>query len=124
MINTGNILKTTIDDLTERIKIFSFVNFRNAQGDILASEEHLRGEMWAKVLPISNPISNGGVERKAEIHYRVIVRYRDDILPDDLLEWRGKRLRITATPYDAESRKIWTVLDCVEAVQDGTAKTQ
>lgn len=124
MINTGSILKTTIDDLTERIKIISFVNFRNVQGDILASEERVRGEMWAKVLPLSNPISDGGIERKSEIHYRVVVRYRDDILPDDLLEWRGKRLRITATPYDAESRKIWTVLDCVEVVQDGAAQTQ
>lgn len=124
MITTGTLMRTTIDDLNERVKIISFVNFRNSQGDILASEERIRGEMWAKVLPTSNPISDGGIERQAEIHYRVIVRYRDDILPDDLLEWRGKRLRITDTPYDAESRRIWTVLDCAEVRKDGKAQLQ
>ena len=122
MINTGSILRTSIDDLTERVQILSFVNFRNAQGDILASEEHVRGEMWAKVLPMSAPISDGGVERRAEIRYRVVVRYRDDIEPDDVLVWRNKRLRITDTPYDAESRRIWTVLDCQEVVPDGAAE--
>lgn len=122
MINTGSILRTSIDDLTERVQILSFVNFRNAQGDILASEEHVRGEMWAKVLPMSAPISDGGVERRAEIRYRVVVRYRDDIEPDDVLVWRNKRLRITDTPYDAESRRIWTVLDCMEVVPDGAAE--
>ena len=122
MINAGSILRTSIDDLTERVQIISFVNFRNAQGDILASEEHVRGEMWAKVLPMSAPITDGGVERRAEIRYRIVVRYRDDIEPDDVLIWRNKRLRITDTPYDAESRRIWTVLDCVEVVSDGAAE--
>lgn len=122
MINAGSILRTSIDDLTERVQIISFVNFRNAQGDILASEEHVRGEMWAKVLPMSAPITDGGVERRAEIRYRIVVRYRDDIEPDDVLIWRNKRLRITDTPYDAESRRIWTVLDCVEVVPDGASQ--
>ena len=119
MINTGNLMRTSIDDLKERISIVSFVNFRNEQGDILASEERIRGECWAKVLATNNPLTDGGIEEKAEIRYRIIVRYRDDILPDDLIIWRGKRLRIISTPNDAESRKIWTVCDCSEVEQDG-----
>ena len=122
MINTGSIMRTSIDDLTERVQLVSFVNFRNEQGDILAGEERIRGEMWAKVLPMSAPITEGGVERRAEVHYRVVVRYRDDISPDDVIKWRNKRLRITSTPYDAESRRIWTVLDCIEVVPDGKAE--
>lgn len=122
MINSGSIMKTSIDDLTERVQLVSFVNFRNAQGDILVSEERIRGEMWAKVLSMSAPITDGGVERRAEIRYRVVMRYRDDIEPDDVLIWRNKRLRITDTPYDAESRRIWTVLGCVEVVPDGAAE--
>lgn len=122
MINTGSIMRTTIDDLSERIQLISFVNFRNEQGDILVSEERIRAEIWAKVLPMNAPLSDGGIERTAAIHYRIVVRYRDDILPDDIVGWRGKRLRITATPYDAESRKMWTVLDCVEEVTDGAAE--
>ena len=122
MINTGNVMRTTIDDLKERIQILSFVNYRNELGDILQSEEVVRAECWAKVLAINAGISEGGVERTASIGYRIIVRYRDDISPDDVIKWRNKRLRITSTPYDAESRRIWTVLDCVEVVPDGKAE--
>lgn len=122
MINTGAIMRTTIDDLKERIQILSFVNYRNELGDILQSEEVVRAECWAKVLAISAGIAEGGVERTASIGYRIIVRYRDDILPDDVIKWRNKRLRITSTPYDAESRRIWTVLDCIEVVPDGKAE--
>jgi SPP1 family predicted phage head-tail adaptor len=51
----------------------------------------------------------------------VIIRYRSDIRPDDEVLWRGKRLQIVGTPYDAESSHIWTVMECREAVQDGKA---
>jgi SPP1 family predicted phage head-tail adaptor len=122
MINTGSVMRTTIDDLKERIQILSFVNYRNELGDILQSEEVVRAECWAKVLAISAGISEGGVERTASIGYRIIMRYRDDISPDDVIKWRNKRLRITSTPYDAESRRIWTVLDCIEVVPDGKAE--
>ena len=122
MINTGAIMRTTIDDLKERIQILSFVNYRNELGDILQSEEVVRAECWAKVLAISAGISESGVERTASIGYRIIVRYRDDISPDAGIKWRNKRLRITSTPYHAESRRIWTVLDCIEVVPDGKAE--
>ena len=122
MINSGTIMRTTIDDLKERIQILSFANYRNELGDILQSEEVVRAECWAKVLAINAGISDGGVERTASIGYRIIVRYRDDISPDDVIKWRNKRLRITSTPYDAESRRIWTVLDCIEVVPDGKAE--
>lgn len=119
MKNTGSLMRTTIDDLTERIQLLSAVYYRNAQGDILKSEEIVRAEIWAKVLPISAPIVDGQTERQAEITYRVIVRYRDDLLPDDVVQWRGRRFKITNTPYDVESRRIWTAFECREVVPDG-----
>jgi SPP1 family predicted phage head-tail adaptor len=123
MINTGSIMRTSIDDLTERISIVYQTTTRNPRGDIVRGADVERGSVWAKVLPTSAPISNTGIEREARIGYRVIIRYRNDIRPDDEILWRGKRLRLTGTPYDAESRRIWTVLECQEAVQDGKATT-
>ena len=123
MINTGTIMRTSIDDLTERISIVYHAHTRNSRGDIVPGAETTRCTVWAKVLPTGGPISNTGIEREARIGYRVIIRYRNDIRPDDEILWRGKRLRLTGTPYDAESRRIWTVLECQEAVQDGKATT-
>ena len=121
MINTGNVMRTSIDDLTERITIVYQATSRSPRGDIVRGADVERGSMWAKILPTSAPISTGGIEREASIGYRVIIRYRSDIRPDDEVLWRGKRLRIVGTPYDAESRHIWTVIECREAVQDGKA---
>lgn len=124
MLNKGSMMRTTIDDLTERIQFLSYVNYRNEQGDILRTEESVRFEVWAKVLPVSAPLLIDGAERRAQVQYRVIVRYRDDIMPDDVLLWGGRRLKVSSTPYDVESRRTWTAFDCVEAVQDGDAETE
>ena len=116
-------MRTTIDDLSERISIRYRAVARTERGDIIRCEEMERCKVWAKVLPISAPIESVGIERQASIHYRIVLRYRPDILPDDEVLWRGKRLTITNTPYDAESRHVWTVLECVEVMQDGAAQT-
>ena len=123
MINTGTIMRTSIDDLTERISIVYHAHTRNSRGDIVPGAETTRCTVWAKVLPTGGPMSNTGIEREAAITYRVIIRYRADVLPDDEIIWRGRRLLQIGTPYDAESRRIWTVLECQEAVQDGKATT-
>ncbi|MBR1728069.1 MAG: head-tail adaptor protein [Selenomonadaceae bacterium] len=118
---TGNIINnTSVDDLSERIKIVYFEAQRNNLGDIIKNEEITRCEVWAKVLPLSAKRNlDSSVELTNEIIYRIVVRYRTDILPDDLIIWRRKKLRQTIPAYDAESRKIWTILECVEMVKDG-----
>ena len=123
VINTGTVMRTSIDDLTERITIVYQTPTRTSRGDIVPGTDVERGSMWAKILPIAASISTDGIEREAAIGYRVMVRYRSDIRPDDEVLWRGKRLRIVGTPYDAESRHIWTVLECREVVQDGKAQS-
>ena len=120
MRTTGSIINnTTIDDLAERIGIVYQKAQRNNRGDILGIEDLTRCTVWAKVLPLSaRRLLDDSVEAVNEISYRVTIRYRADIAPDDIVIWRGKRLQQTAPPYDAESRKIWTVLECVEAKAD------
>lgn len=121
MRTTGSIINnTSTDDLAERIKIIYQETQRNERGDIIGTEDVTRCEVWAKVLPMSaRRLLDDSVEVVNEVSYRITIRYRTDIMPDDVVIWRGKRLQQTAPPYDAESRRIWTVLNCVEAVKDG-----
>lgn len=119
MRTVGSVISTSIDDLSKRIKIVYFATDRNQYGDIVKSEEMERCQVWAKILPFNARISDTPPERTNKISFRVTIRYRTDIKPDDEILWRGRRLKILTPPYDAESRKIFLVMDCEEVVEDG-----
>lgn len=118
----GIIKQTSIDDLSERVSVVYFETTRNERGDIVKGEEVTRCTVWAKVLPLSGKIEDSTPARVNTVTYRVTIRYRADILPDDEIVWRGRRLKITTTPFDVESRKIYLQFDCREVVKDGKAQ--
>ena len=119
MMNMGNAMKTTIDDLSERIDVVYYATTQDAAGNIIKGDTEVsRGARWAKVLPISAAIGEGYNETTNVVTYRVTVRYCTDIEPTDVIKWRGKRLHLTAPAYDAESRKVWTMFDMRELVED------
>ena len=113
----------TIDDLHERITIQYHEKTRDEDGNIIdAGEAKTRAAVWAKVLPVAARIGDTAQETENAVTYRVTVRYRDDIEPTDEIIWRGKRLTLISPPYDVESRRMWTVFDCREMVEnDATA---
>lgn len=123
---TGAQIKfTSVDDLSERIKIVYHERTRNAVGDIIDGEEVLRAEVWAKVLPLVGRIDDITPERLNTVTHRITIRYRNDVLPDDEVLWRGRRFQLTTPPIDVESRRIWTTFDVQEVISDGkTQETQ
>ena len=123
MRTEGSIIKqTSTDDLSERIGIVYYETTRDNRGNIIKSTENVRCMVWAKVLPLTGKISDTTPERVNTITYRVTVRYRSDIKPDDIMRWRGRYFRLISVPVDVESRHIWTMFDVVEVVQDGRYK--
>ena len=113
-------MKISVDDLTERIKIIFSDNVRNSRGDFVKNFEKIRCEVWAKILPLSGKITDTTPEKINFVIYRITIRYRNDIKPDDKIIWRGKILEIVTPPFDVEVRHIWTQFDCVEVIQDGS----
>lgn len=123
MRTEGNALKQmSVDDLSERISIVSYGTTRDIRGNIIKDAENLRCMVWAKVLPLTGKISDNTPERINTITYRVTVRYRTDIKPDDVMIWRGKYFRLITPPVNLESRRIWTQFDVREVIQDGAYK--
>lgn len=114
-------IRTSVDDLSERISVVYFETERNSRGDIVNTSEVTRCTVWAKVLPLAGKITDETPQRENIVTYRVTIRYRTDIKPDDEILWRGKRLKITTPPLDLESRHIWTQFECIEVVKDGKA---
>ena len=115
----AGIAQMSVDDLSEKISVVYFETTRNERGDIVKGAEITRCTVWAKVLPLAGKINNITPERINEITYRITIRYGIEILPDDLIIWRGQKLKITTTPFDVESRHIWLQFDCRELVKDG-----
>lgn len=109
----------TTNDLTERISVCYFETARNAKGDIVKTAEVVRCTVWANVKPLSGRIQETTPAKENSITYRVTVRFRQDIKPDDEIIWRGKRLKITTPPFDIDSLHIWTQFNAMEVVQDG-----
>lgn len=120
VISKGSIIKgTSFDDLRERIKVLYYDYSRDEIGDIVSRTEKTRYTCWAKILPYAAKDGHDVASKSAEIYYRIIIRYRKNIKPDDIIFWRSKKLQIVSPPYDAENRHLWLVIDCRELVEDG-----
>lgn len=126
MITTGTIMQTSIDDVRERISIMRGVHVRDDMGNLVRTTETEILSCYAKVLPISAKSETGLDESVHRITYRIIIRYENvlsigTIAMTDRIKWRGKKMKLVAPPYDAESRRKWYVLECEELVEDGAS---
>ena len=110
------------DNLTERIAVVYFETTRNDKGDIVKGAEVTRCTVWANVKPLKGKVEESQPKRDNSLSYRITIRYRTDILPDDNIVWRGRRLKITIPPFDVESKHRYTQLTAEEVIQDGQSK--
>ena len=115
----SNFKSISVDDLSERISVVYFTTERNNRGDIVKTVENVRCMVWAKVLPLTGKIEDTTPERINTVTYRITIRYRNDILSNDEILWRGRRLKITTAPFDLENRRTWLQFECVEVIKDG-----
>ena len=119
MRNLGGVMRQTgIEDLDQRVRIVQIERIADEEGNLVETKETERCTSWAKVTPIASRISKDFSEIDNEVTYRVIVRFREDIVPTDRVTWRDKVLILTAPAYDADSARKWTVLDCKELIEE------
>lgn len=112
-------MKMTIGHLSERISVRYFDVERDDCGDILRRKERERCRLWANVYALTAKKNDAQPERANKITYRVTIRYREDILPDDEIVWRGRRLKLLSPPFHLNGQKVFTAMDCEEVVEDG-----
>lgn len=112
-------MKMTIGHLSERISVRYFEVERDDCGDILRREERERCRLWANVYALTAKKNDAQPERANKITYRVTIRYREDILPDDEIDWRGRRLKLLSPPFHLNGQKVFTAMDCEEVIADG-----
>lgn len=109
----------SVDDLSERISIRYHNITRNGRGDLVKGSEEIRCMVWAKFFPLAGKIDDNSPERLNSVTYRITIRYRNDIKPDDFVVWRGRKFRLITPPVDLENRRTWITFDVKEVVKDG-----
>lgn len=111
--------KVKIAYLSERISVKYFETEQDEYGNVLRREEFERCRVWAQVLALIAKKVDAQPERENKITYRVTIRYREDIKPDDEIEWRGRRLKLLSPPFNLDGQKVFTAMDCEELIEDG-----
>lgn len=114
-------MKVTIGELSERISVKYLETSRNQYGDIVKTQEKERCRIWAKIYPLTAKNNDRTPENTSRISYRVTIRQRKDIKPDDIIVWRGRRLKMLSPPYDLNGEKISTAFECEEVIESGSA---
>ena len=115
-----DVTKPKIADLNERIQLIYFETERDEHGDIINLREIERCRVWAKVYALTAKNIEATPENTNKISYRVTIRHRDDIKPDDEIVWRERRLRLLSPPYCLGGRREFTAIECEEVIPDGT----
>ena len=114
-------MKISIADLNERIQLIFFDTERNERGDIITVREVTRCRVWAKVFASTAKITDDTPAHSNTVTYRVTIRHRDDILPDDEIIWRERRLKLISPPFNLDGKRIFTAMDCEEVIADGAS---
>ena len=111
-------IKIRIKDLSERIKIIYYLTARNEYGDLIKVREVTRCRVWARVHALSQRIDDGTPERLNKTTYRITIRWREDIQPNDEIVWRDRYFKIISAPAEFEVRHVWKVFDAQEITPD------
>lgn len=113
-------MKMKIADLRERISVRSYITNRGERGDILNVVEFERCKVWANIFPLTAKNTESKPENSNKITYRVTIRHREGIKPDDEILWKDRRLKLISPPYDLDGRRIFTAFECEEVIENGS----
>lgn len=104
-------------DLKERIKIPGTpIEKENEVGEIYFTPGEYF-EIWARVDGLTGRESIEAQKIRPEQTYRITVRFREDIDPAMIIEWRGKKLELVTPAKDLDGRRCYTTFDCIEKVR-------
>lgn len=108
-----------LDELTERVAIVYQTVTLNERGNPVRSADIVRANVWAKVTTVSAQSALANGQLTANLVYRIVVRHRTDVQPNDQVLWRGRRLELLNPARDLDDRHVWTALDCREVGEHG-----
>lgn len=108
-----------IGDLSEQLTLVRPTSVDDGMGGQVPGEPEVVATVWAQMDPRSGyeVLAAGGIVATMPTRFRL--RYRDDVDETWLLDWRGRRLQITAPPVpEGLLRREWIVLSAIAGGPD------
>lgn len=107
-----------ISELRERIVIHHTSSVKTAHGYTVQKSDN-SFSVWANVIAYNAQMSDGKVEVRNRVDYKITCRYRTDIHAKDIVEYQGKKLTIVNEPVPVRGEKKYIVFNAEELVESG-----
>ena len=107
-----------ISELRERITIRQVKSEKTAHGYSVQTAVN-EFSVWANVIAYNAQMSDGKVEVRNKVDYKITCRCRTDIHAKDIVEYQGKKLTITNEPVAVKGEKKYIVFNAEELLESG-----
>ena len=107
-----------ISELRERIVIHQIASVKTAHGYTVQKSDN-SFSVWANVTAYNAQMSDGKVEVRNKVDYKITCRYRTDIHAKDIVEYQGKKLTIVNEPVAVKGEKRYITFNAEELVENG-----
>ena len=77
-----------------------------------------RATVWAKFQALTAKTVDQYEQLTPEILYRILIRYRHDVVVTDRIQYGGRVFEQTGPPVDVEEKHAYLRLECREVVAD------
>lgn len=99
----------TAGDLNERVTLRHRTKVKDGVGGVTASLTTY-DTVWAHVRPLTGRERQNAQRTEASVDHMVVVRNRTDIVGDDVIEWRGRKLNVRVVKY-LGAQSAWLELE-------------
>lgn len=98
--------------LRDRVELLSNAQTVGGAGGV--SDGHVSlGFVWARVRALAGSLTSLPDERSNRVLYSVIMRFRTDLKPGDIIVYRGQRLEILSA-QDLNARRAYLSCQCLK----------
>ena len=107
-----------ISELRERITIRQVKSEKTSHGYVIQTAVN-EFSVWANVIAYNAQMSEGKVEARNKVDYKITCRYRKDIHAKDIILYRNRKLTVVNEPVAVKGGKKLIVFNAEELVEDG-----
>ena len=107
-----------ISELRERIVIHHTSSVKTAHGYTVQKSDNCFS-VWANVVAYNAQMSDGKVEVRNKVDYKVTCRYRKDIHSKDIILYQNRKLSVVNEPVPVKGEKKFIVFNAEELVESG-----
>ena len=105
-------------ELNSRITLLQENKVDDGQGGYVTTYV-VKALVWAKIISVKAKITQQYEQMMPEIFYRIVIRYRRDVMVTDQIQYNSRIFEQIGPPVNEEEKNAFLCLECREVVADG-----